>query len=450
MKEKICKFCGKSFIPNSNRQSYCKRIHYRNCPVCGKQYIEDNVDNLKKPPVACSYECRKKRREETSMKKYGIKAPGNNPEARKKASETMMKNLGVPYAMMSQEVRQKSKETNIQKYGHENAGSNPDIIQKRMDTCHRKYGDKLPFNLPETYDKVHKTIMERYGQPNYFLTKEFTEQTKHNGKISSVNRKYGDLLSKNKIKYELERTVGDYIYDIYIPDSNTLVEINPTYTHNIVGNHWMPDGINRFYHVDKTNNGRKAGYNVVNIWDWDDWEKILDIVAIPQVKVYARDCRVFKLNKRVGKQFIDKYDIAGNCNGQILFLGLVQEEELLQVMSLRRTSSNSIHEIELCRLCTKPTYQVVGGASRLFHFVTHVYELHDIIAYNDLSKFDGSVFETIGMKYSHTNPAQIIWSKDKKYISDNMLYLYDKSRDDMLNGGYLPVVTCGTSAYVYE
>lgn len=57
--ERICKFCGKSFIPTSSHQVYCKEPHYRTCPVCGKQYIEKNNEKLKFPPTVCSEICRK-------------------------------------------------------------------------------------------------------------------------------------------------------------------------------------------------------------------------------------------------------------------------------------------------------------------------------------------------------------------------------------------------------
>lgn len=119
-KEKICEFCGKPFIPKTASQKYCKEPHYMNCPVCGKRYLVTNDDNLKRPPVACSYACRVKRTQETSMKKYGMKAPGNNPEAREKAKATMQKKFGVDYAMQSPEIYRKGVETLQRKYGVDN------------------------------------------------------------------------------------------------------------------------------------------------------------------------------------------------------------------------------------------------------------------------------------------------------------------------------------------
>lgn len=57
MKQRICKFCGESFLPRSNRQIYCDRNHYRQCVSCGKLYLEKYHENLSKPPRLCSPNC---------------------------------------------------------------------------------------------------------------------------------------------------------------------------------------------------------------------------------------------------------------------------------------------------------------------------------------------------------------------------------------------------------
>lgn len=450
MKTRLCKFCEKEFVPRSNRQCYCKGPHYRKCPVCGKEYLEDNVDNLKKPPVACSYECRTKLRTKTSLERYGIKAPGNNPEARKKASQTMIKHLGVPYAMQSKEVQQKSKSTLHEKYGVDNAGKSKEVIEKRKKTNKERYGDVLPFNRPESYAKQHKTMMERYGFPYFVITPEFSESSKHN-RISKINLQFSELLKQHNIMHELELRIdydrGFKIYDFYLPESNTLIEINPTFTHTYAPTYLNPKGYDKYYHRDKTNVARQKGYRCVNIWDWDDYQSLIDIVSTPIVKIYARQCRLFKLHSEVGKKFIQKYDINSECKGQMLYLGLVYQGDLVQVMSFRKAKTK--YDIELSHLCTKARYQVVGGASKLFDFATNGFDLYNIVAYNDLSKFTGDVFEKIGMKLDHVNPPQLMWSKDKKYFADSTLWIYRKKKEDMINESYLPIYNCGSSVYIY-
>ena len=54
---KKCKECGEMFMPTSNKQKYCTKMHYRPCPVCGKpvyaKYLSD-------PARCCSGICKAK------------------------------------------------------------------------------------------------------------------------------------------------------------------------------------------------------------------------------------------------------------------------------------------------------------------------------------------------------------------------------------------------------
>ena len=38
MKEKICKLCGKRFVPTHNAQRYCDDTHTKICKICGKEF----------------------------------------------------------------------------------------------------------------------------------------------------------------------------------------------------------------------------------------------------------------------------------------------------------------------------------------------------------------------------------------------------------------------------
>ena len=118
---------------------------------------------------------------------------------------------------------------------------------------------------------------------------------------------------------------------------------------------------------------------------------------------------------------------------------------------------------ELMRLCTVPGVQVIGGASRLFHFATHEYGLHSIISYCDRSKFTGTVYEKMGMKFKRITPPQEIWSKSTQHITANLLRArgYDQlfktnygkgtsNEELMLQNGWLPVYDCGQKVYVFE
>lgn len=423
-KIRICEFCGKEFIPQSNRQRYCKGPHVRQCPVCGKDYVEDNVENLKRPPVACCYECRKVRREQTSLELYGRKDAGNSKQAREKARET----------------------------------------------CRRKYGYESPLESPEIQSKTKKTLIEKYGVDNIRKLQTRTRQESYSNKNEDIvsNTESSELkhhvvrkLEQAKIPYELEIRIENRSYDICISDQHVLIEIDPTYTNNSFGNHWDENGLDKYYHRDKSVIAEEHGYRCIHVFDWDDMDKIIESLCVKQ-NLYARKCSIYKIKNDVCDDFLSKYHFQGTCRGQLLCLGLVHQGELVQVMTFGKARYSKKHDVELLRLCTKPKYRVIGGASKLFKFATEYYGLHNIISYCDRSKFSGQVYENLGMALVRKTPPQEIWSNGDHKITANLLrqrgfdqlfhtqYGKGTSNEElMLEHGWLPVYDCGQNVYEY-
>lgn len=421
--ERRCKFCGELFIPNSNNQWYCKRPHYRTCPVCGKKYLEDNVENLKRPPVACSYACRVARTQSTSLEKYGCIAPGNNETAREKAKQTMRENYGVDYAMQSPELRQRASEKMIERYGEANAARVPELLQKRME--HMR-----PFWIS-------------------------------NGCISQTNKRFAEKLKASGLSVQLEYQIGTKFFDIAIPDKRIVIEIDPTYTHNALGNHWGP-GIGKYYHINKTKTAAEHGYRCIHVWDWDDWDKIVAMVQ-PTKRVHARECTIYRLWPKYSVPFIQKNHLQGSCRGQLLHLGLVKDDQIFQVMTFGRSRYDSKYDVELLRMCTRIGYHVAGGASRLFKYATEKFDIQNIVSYCDLSKFSGKTYQIMGMTHIRDTQPQMIWSKENKKVTSNLLRArgydqlfgtnYGKGTSNevlMIENGWLPVFDCGQRVYEYK
>ena len=457
---KQCKFCGKDFIPKSNRQQYCKGPHIRQCPVCGKDYVEDNIENLKRPPVACSYECRKVRREHTSIERYGRKDPGNTVEAREKAKHTFVEKYGCTSPLGNAEIQEKSKKTLMEKYGVDNIAKSAEYVRKRMSTNLERYRGILPFNTEECRKKQQQTMMERYGVPFYIFTDDFYKNHLEKGNaISKINKSVGHKLEQASINYEFELRIENRSYDIFIPDQDVLIEIDPTYTHNSFGNHWDENGLDKYYHRDKSELAEKHGYRCIHVFDWDDIDKIVESLQ-PKTTLYARKCKIFKIKNEVCDEFLKKYHFQGTCRGQLLCLGLVYCDELVEVMTFGKPRYSKKHDVELLRLCTKPKYRVVGGASKLFKFATDYYGLHNIISYCDRSKFSGQVYEQLGMSLIRKTPPQEVWCDGKNKITANLLRQrgfdqlfhtnYGKGTNNnqlMLEHGWLPIYDCGQLVY---
>ena len=436
--------------------------------------------------------------EQTMIAKYGAATTLQSPELTKKVQSTMIDKYGAPNAMQVESIKQKARCTNLIKYGVENPMQNdeiisrsvehrmehitditekirqtcletygvdnpfkdPEIIAKVKSTMHTRYGCLHPMICPEIKAKLIQTNIERYGVPYYCMTDDCKQ--KQGDIISSINRKFGEHLKDADIAYKFEHKIADKSYDIYLPDKNTLIEIDPTYTHNTVGNHWNKSGLDPQYHIEKSILAAEHGYHCIHVFDWDDWNKIINLL-LPTESIYARRCEIYRLNSPVAVEFLNNYHIQGSCKGQLLCLGLVYNGELYQVMTFGKSRYDKHHDVELLRLCTKPGYTVVGGASKLFSYATNEFGLHNIISYCDLSKFTGDVYEKIGMNLLRKTPPQEIWSKGNKKITANLLRQrgYDQlfgthygkgvsNEQLMLEHGWLPVYDCGQKVFEYK
>jgi hypothetical protein len=224
----------------------------------------------------------------------------------------------------------------------------------------------------------------------------------------------------------MEFPIESKSYDFRILNTNILIEIDPTYTHNIIGNHWNRNGISNNYHLNKTQIAEDNGYRCIHVFDWDDIDKIVDLINPNIQSIYARNTQVYVLNRKTTNDFLNKYHIQRSCKGQTLCLGLVYQDELVEVMTFGRSRYN-------------------------------------IISYCDLSKFTGNVYSQLGMKLIRKSPPQEIWSKGNQKITANLLRQrgYDQlfntnygkgtSNDQlMIENGWLPVFDCGQSVYEWK
>lgn len=454
---KICEICGKEFHPKSNTQRYCEDDHYNPCPVCGKPVkILLEYD----PVRCCSQECTNELRKRTCLTKFGVPVVSQNEVVRKKLSES---------AKSSEESR---KQTVLIRWGVDNVSKNSDVkrrisetvssedCQMRMrKTTYERYGTQYAMQSNLGLSRYRESIQSKYGVP-YFCMTDMCKSAQGDI-VSSLNRMFGELLQKNNITYKFEERVEDRSYDICLPDSNILIEINPTYTHNSIGNHWG-SGLDKNYHKDKTKLANDHGYRCIHIWDWDDVDKIVATLKSKKL-VYARKCTIQEIDTKTANVFEDKYHLQGQVSGQKVCIGLYFNHELIQIVSFGKPRYNTKYEWELLRLCSNRSYAVVGGAERLWKYFIRTYSPKSIISYCDASKFSGDVYERLGMNLLYTTEPNKIWSKGHSYITNNLLIQrgYDQlfgttygkgtsNEELMIKDGWLPVYDCGQMVFEYK
>ena len=454
-----CKLCGKLFYSSSNTAQYCTGPHYQPCPICDKPV---EVKDPGVSPGCCSIECSNKLREQTCLDTYGVRIVSQSSQVKQKlhdkaiASESsraahVQQKYGIQYTNVAQvpEIKKKISET---------ISSNECQAKMRASTL-RKFGTPYAMQSAEGIAKHSESIKSKYGVPYYVMSEECRAKT---GQIiSKLNRDFGRLLADNGIEYAFEHRIDTYSYDLYLPSLNTLIEINPTYTHNSEGNHWGKI-VETDYHMNKTKLARDHGFRCINIWDWDDWNQIVKLLT-HKIRIYGRNCEVHEISAKLANEFESQHHLQRGVRGQRVCLGLYHNDELVGVMSFGHPRYNNQYEWELLRLCYDSKYVVIGGSAKLWKAFLQSQHPQSVISYCDLAKFSGHVYTQLGMVLDHINTPNKVWSKGSKCITNNLLLQrgydqlfhtnYGKGTSNeqlMLNDGWLPVYDCGQAVYVYN
>lgn len=414
--------------------------------------------NLKKYGVEYSFQAEevKDKIKATSLERYGVDNPSKSDVIKNRIVESNRKNLGVDYPMQSKDVMDKSRATSFEKYGTEYPNQS-EIVKSKIDASTLEhYGVNRACKLDEFKQKIVDTNRERYGVDYTCLI----YSGKLKGNDSSYNRSFAELLDINNITYEREFLLQKYSYDFKV--GNTLIEIDPTATHNT---YFSPYGDNRIdvnYHRDKTKLAKDNGYSVIHIFEWDDINKVMQLLK-NRVTIYARKCEVRMVSEVDTGNYLDTYHLQGTCRGQKIRLGLYYNNQLVSLMTFGKSRFNKNCEYELLRYCA--SHNVVGGAEKLFKYFVDTYKPNSVVSYCDTSKFSGKVYDTLSFEFIKTNKPRKHWysMKERRHITDGLLLSqgYDRlfkeshgkgtsNEELILARGYLPVYDCGQATYIWR
>jgi len=398
--------------------------------------------------------------ESTMLERYGVTNPDDLPEFRKKISDRLkseecqdkyrqcsMEHYGVPYPAQSDIIQQQMRKTAFEHYGVEYPSSLPEVQSKVRATCMQKFGVLTALMRPECVSRAREAILAKTGHP----------------KISSVNQAVADVIHQiTGLDTEFELILNMKWYDIHVKGTQYLIEVDPSYTHSAVPNHWG-GCVDADYHRMKSRVAQENGYTCIHLFDWDDTEKVVRAILYPRLRIYARQCKVKEIERTTSHAFIEENHIQNDVRKDDVRIGLYYNGRLVQVMTFGAPIYTKKYQWELLRLCSASDVAVIGGASRLYsHFISH-YCPESVISYCDRAKFTGSVYSAIGMSLDHTTEPAKVWSKGTDKITDNLLRQrgydqlfgtdYGKGTDNeelMLQNHWLPVYDCGQDVYVWH
>lgn len=463
---------------------YCSNKCIGNDPKIVEKKIKKSIEKFGTKTPSESEEIKKKIIE-TNIKKYGGNSPMSSKEIKNKSKETLIKNWGVDnpskslylidkrinsFKKNSFSYKENYKKTSLEKYGFEHPWMSKDIHAKSVISSTKikiknAIGiaeNRLPesYKLKETYSKSFGRILYDVECPNCKNVFTISSSSLYDRTIRTKSEvcticnpfDYGsgqeiDLLNYIKKIYNGEiitndrNSISPYELDIYLPDKKTAFEFNGLYWHSE-----MNKGIS--YHSDKTKKCSENGIKLIHIWE-DDWVYKGDIIksiisnaiGVIKNKIYARDCIIKEVDKKTSREFLNSNHIQGSSMSSIK-LGLFHNGELVSLMTFGKcrialNQKGGKDHYELIRFCNKISYNIIGGASKLFSFFLKEYNPESIISYSDNSIFDGNLYEKIGFNYLCDTGLDYYWVIDKKrkhrynFRKSNLIKMgYDKNKSE--------------------
>jgi len=445
-KENIeCLNCGKLFHPERKTSKFC-------CRDCSTKYNKEH-GIMKKS---------EEQKAKISASRKGTPAWNKGRKMSTEEKEKMI--MAVKNAWTDEK---KEKQSQIQK----KAWSNPELLQKHSEIMkkmmtkenreHISVATKNAMKNPDILEKIRQSCRDKYGVDWNCLRPEANNHIT----ISKKNRYWQNLL--NVPEEDLEFAIDGFSFDLKI--GQTLIEINPTETHNSTYSIFGKDPKDPTYHIKKTCVANKHGFECFHIWDWDEEEKIKKMLS-PKTGIGGRLCQIKEIDDiNIVNNFLNTYHIQNTCRGIKKSIGLFYNNELIGLMVFGLPRYNKNIEWELLRLCYCDKYTVMGGTKKMFDYFIKTYNPKSIISYCDKSKFSGKTYIDLEFKaISYQKPSRHWYNmKTKRHITDNLLrqrgfsqlhndnqyteHQKGENNDElMLENGYVVVYDCGQATYVWK
>ena len=282
------------------------------------------------------------------------------------------------------------------------------------------HGDKYDYSksLYTGADSKMEIICEKHGK---FL------QTPHNhlkgtncpscgASVSKPEIKLKDFIRsfyKGEIITNSKNIIPPMELDIYVPNLNLAIEFN--------GGYWHSEKFkDKNYHLKKYNLCKSKDTRLISIWEWEilkDKSKIENFIKnliLEKKKLFARKLKIKEVDIKTQREFLESNHLQGyvSCS---LALGLYTEnDELIQLMTLRvKSKKDKLYEIG--RLATKTGYTVIGGTKRLFKHLLSLVDFETIISYNNMDKFTGDTYESLGMRFESIS-IPYGWIRNAEYL----------------------------------
>lgn len=285
-------------------------------------------------------------------------------------------------------------------------------------------GEKMKIITNTHMKNRHKISIEEYKLrfPNEKIaSKTSTEFFRKQMKATNINisptwsskgeveiMEYVKSLGVTAIKGKNRKLLQGKEIDIIIPEHNLCIEYDGLYYHT------EKMGKDSTYHLNKTIECNKLGYNLIHIFE-DEWETNKDLVK-NKIKYLlnkndghhfgARKVKIAKISSKIKSEFLNTNHLQGNDKSTIYY-GAYLGELLVGVMTFnshRNMTKNTENEYELSRFAVKQNYSVNGLGSKFIKIFINEYNPENIISFADrrwTPNAENNLYTKLGFKLTN-------------------------------------------------
>jgi hypothetical protein len=212
--ELLCDYSNINLLRDSIIEGKCKTD---NCnEICSKRFRGFIATNC-----YCIYHTKsnlKEKREETIIKKYGVKNAFQSNVIKQKIENSIINKYGVKNISQSEEIKDKKVETSLRNYGVNHPTQTQEIQEKREETIIKKYGVKNAFQSNVIKQKIENSIINKYGVKNISQSEEIKAK-----KVDTSLRNYGvKYPTQNPIIAEIASKNAYKIKEYTLPSGNII------------------------------------------------------------------------------------------------------------------------------------------------------------------------------------------------------------------------------------
>lgn len=398
-----------------------------------------------------------------------------------KTKATNLVRYGHESVTQSNHFKDKTKQTLLKNYGVSNISQVESIKIKKSATLHHNYPNgvvKAKSSLAISDDVIASVIKDftisklapLVISQKYNIAFSTTYKIIHQHGLADMIRKrscyeteIAHFLSQYGIDYRqnCRKTIAPLELDFVIENSDIAIEFHGLYWHSELA------GVDKEYHRNKYQVCKDRGIQLLQIFE-NEWLDNSDLVksiihnAIGNTTntVYARKCQIRELTSTEAREFINSNHIQRYVNSSIR-LGLIDNDQLVAVMTFGKSRFNNKYQYELVRFCNLLGTSVIGGASKILSHFEQQYNPNSIVSYCDLRYFTGKLYTNLGFKYLYDSAPNYHYfnkrstklqsrHKFQKHKLSEILPKFDHNlseSDNMFANGFNRIWDCGQGVF---